>query len=61
MLFRYAVQVSPTLRARLAFGIFQAYEALQRARFKLELKMRWKPRVALFRHAMQAPPTRQTF
>jgi CelD/BcsL family acetyltransferase involved in cellulose biosynthesis len=61
VLFRYAVQVSPTLRARLAFGIFQAYEALQRARFKLELKMRWKPRVALFRHAMQAPPTRQTF
>ena len=34
VLFRNAVQVSPTMRARTAFGAFRAYEALSRARVK---------------------------
>jgi CelD/BcsL family acetyltransferase involved in cellulose biosynthesis len=34
VLFRDAVQVSPTMRARAAFGAFQAYEALSHARVK---------------------------
>jgi CelD/BcsL family acetyltransferase involved in cellulose biosynthesis len=34
VLFHDAVQVSPTVRARAAFGAFLAYEALSRARFK---------------------------
>jgi CelD/BcsL family acetyltransferase involved in cellulose biosynthesis len=40
VLFRDAVQVSPTMRARPAFGAFQAYEALSRARFKAVVRGR---------------------
>ena len=35
MLFGNAVQISPTWRARTAFGPFRAYEALGRARVKM--------------------------
>jgi len=40
VLFRNAVQVSPTLRARATLGAFHAYEALHRARFKAMLRGR---------------------
>jgi CelD/BcsL family acetyltransferase involved in cellulose biosynthesis len=35
VIFRDAVQISPTRRGRLVFGVFQAYEALNRARARL--------------------------
>ena len=40
VLFRDAVQVSPTVRARAAFGAFLAYEALSRARVKAGIRGR---------------------
>jgi len=40
VLFRDAVQASPTLRARAAFGVFHAYEAFHRARFKAAVRGR---------------------
>ena len=35
VLFRDAVQVSPALRARAAFGVFRAYEALRRTKSRV--------------------------
>ena len=40
VLFRDAVQVSPTMRARAAFGAFLVYEALSRARVKAGIRGR---------------------
>jgi len=44
VLFRDAVQVSPTTRARAAFGAFLAYEALSRARFRRSRTASSRPR-----------------
>jgi CelD/BcsL family acetyltransferase involved in cellulose biosynthesis len=40
VLFGSAVQISPTWRARTAFGPFRAYEALARARHKAIMQSR---------------------
>ena len=63
VLFRDAVQVSPTVRARAAFGAFLAYEALSRARVRVGARGRRladqaADRGALFlaRHNRRLPP-----
>ena len=40
VLFRNAVQVSPTMRARAAFGVFLVYEALSRAKVRAGIRGR---------------------
>ena len=47
LLFHDAVQVSPTRWARVAFGAFQAYEALSRTRFKAAMRSRGRVRLDL--------------